>query len=755
MTNRYPERMDSPVFGVAERHRVTSQPSVIMRLLSGALSLTVALSTWVWWSGLLDPHETSKLAILLAGMAASALLAGLWLIRDGQAHRPLPVSLYVLSGLILGATTISAFQAPAPWVAWLGVGGSITGSAIATFLMVVALMVGAQLRVAGWFPKRSVVYLATFVAIAASAGQRMGWIDLSPGGPAARLFSPLGNELMVGWVALFVLLSALAKREKVALDWGMMLLSTGWLVWLDQGEYWLALLVGALVASALRYHHRERHEGRAQGAALLLAVGLSIAGLFVPVPTPAELPAMARLGTQASAHVTSEAWMRSWAFGTGQGTWSELYERVRPVEANRGPFFALRYDVGMNWWYTVAAQEGVVGLVLRGALMLLVLIQSIRLARNDDERTEEAVLAFGVAVMLLVTHPYTWILVVAGLLLGRAAAQPAAWTARTRKGAGIAGILFGMVFLVALVFQVGRLSADRGLFKALSSPVAADTLRLAQTSVRRASWVPDYAAILSQAYIRQIYEQLIDLTALSQEVQGLLAEAVSHAKRTTSRWPDRADAWMMQGATYQAISPVTRGADQFAIQAYQEAMRLAPQRPEAPLAIAEVYRQRADSAAPPTATSTPAGLEAYRLEQRRLATQWLQRAYEKKSDDPIIRYAYATNLVQMGEAAAALPLFQQLVTDEPERLDLGLEYATVLGMLRRYDEAIPYAQRIGSGNPLYETSRRLLTDWYAAKQDWVNALSTWKSLPTSTQATLAFRTRLRELQSKAGTAGRR
>jgi tetratricopeptide (TPR) repeat protein len=747
--------MDSPVFGVAERHRATSQPGTIVRLLSGVLSFTVVLSAWVWWSGLLDPHETSKLTMLLAGMAVSALLVGVWLIRDEQAHRPLPVSLYVLSSLILGATTISAFQAPAPWVAWLGVGGSITGSAIATLLMVVALMIGAQLRVAGWFPKRSAVYLATFAAMAISAGQRMGWIDLSPGGPAARLFSPLGNELMVGWLALFVLMSALAKRERGVLDWGIALLSTGWLVWLDQGEYWMALFVGALVALALQYHHRARHEGRAQGAALLFAVALSIAGIFITVPAPAELPVMARLGARASAQVTTEAWKRSWAFGTGQGTWSGIYERIRPVEANRGPFFALRYDVGMNWWYTVAAQEGVIGLVLRGALMLLVLIQSIRLATKDDERVQEAVLAFGVATMLLVTHPYTWVLVVAGLVLGSAAAQPATWSARGRKGAGIAAVISGVVLLLALAFQLGRVSADHGMFRAVSSPVAADALRLAEISVRRAPWVPEYAFLLSQAFVRDIHERLIDQTALSQEVQGVLAGAVAHAKRTTSQWAEYPDAWMMQGATYQAISPVTRGADQFAIQAYQEVMRLAPQRPDAPLAIAEVYRQRADSAVPPTSTSTPSGLEAYQQEQRRLATQWLQRAYEKKGDDSVIQYAYAAHLVRIGEVAAALPLFQQLVAAEPDRLDLGLEYATVLGMARRYDEAIPYAQRIGSGDPLYEISRRLLTDWYAAKQDWVNALSTWKTLPASTQSTPAFRTRLRELQSKAGTAGRR
>ncbi len=724
--------------------------------MSYAVSLTVGLAAWVWWNGLMDPHETSKLTLLLAGMAISVVLYGVLVIRHSQVQRPLPISMMVSCGLILAATTLSAVLAPAPFVAWLGVGGSITGSAIATVLMMMSFGLGAHLRGAGSFPQRSVIYLGTFAAIVASVGQRLGWIDLSLGGPAARLFSPLGNELMVGWVVLLVLLSILAKREMAALDWGMALLSAGWLVWLDQGEYWLALLVGSFVAAGLSYHHRKRSEGTPRGIALLLAAGLSIGGLFITVPAPGEVPSMARLGARESAQVTSEAWKGAWAFGAGQGTWSALYERIRPVEANRGPFFALRYDVGMNWWYTLAAQEGVVGLALRGVLVLLVLIQSIRLAKQDEERTVEATLAFGVATMLLLTHPYTWILVVAWLLLGRAAAQPSPWKAGWRKGTGVAVLLLGMMLLVALVFQVRRVSADRSMFRALSTPEAADMVRLAQISVRRASWVPDYATLLSQAYIRQVNYSLTDMMALSQEVQNLLAEAVSHAKRTVSRWPDSADAWMMQGATYQTISPVTRGADQFAIQAYQEVLRLAPQRPEAPLAIAQVYRGRAEEGGTSlTAASTPAGLEVYRQEQRRLATQWLQRAYEKKSDDPIIRYAYATNLVQMGETATALPLFQQLVAAEPDRLDLGLEYATVLGMMRRYDEAIPFAQRISSADPLYEISRRLLTDWHVAKQDWVSALSTWKSLPTSTQATPAFRTRLRELQSKAATAGRR
>lgn len=743
-------------FGVVQRQRAMSRGSTALRVVTVGLPLVLAVSAGIWWNGLLDPHEVAKLAVLLVGVGVVSVVWGLYGLRQVPVQRPLPYSLCLLTAAIVATAFASSLHAPSVLLAWLGVGGAISGSLATTVVAISVFLLAASLRVAGWKP-RWTPFAVTYLGVLLLAGiQRLGWVDLSPGGGAARLFSPLGNEIMVTWLTVLALVMATSLRALPWSRWLVMLVGFGWLFWVDSLTAWLVLL-GTVLTGQLLYLARpvasERVFWSVPGR---LVLALSALGLICTVPRSPGMPVLLSPSWQQSAEVVKAAWKESVVLGVGQGQWSSIFERIRPVEANLGSIFLLRFDVGANWWFTSAAQEGVLGTVVRVAFGLVLLLHVTRLAVRDPDRLPDLMLTVLVLGMLFVVHPYSWLIVSGFAMMGYAAGEAYEWPNFGGRLFSGEVLVLGVFALMLLWWHAPRIVADGYARRALEAPNQEKRIEYLVRATHIAWWVPDYVYALTQARTRQIVAQLLDASVPNSVVQEALAQGIAEAKAGTSRWPTLADMWLAQGTLYSAIAPATQGADQFAIQSYQEGMRYAPQHPGFPLGIAQVYVRRAEVAAPASiSASSTAAVAEYRLEQRRLAAEWFRRALERKPDDQGILYAYATNVVRAGDVATALPIFRSLVASQPDRVDLGLEYGTVLAFAKQYDAAIPYAQRVSSADPLYDTSRRLLTDWYVAKQDWVHALAAWKSLPASEQSTATFRTRLRELESKAGTTGSR
>lgn len=746
------------LFGVAERHRATQEPSMFLRLMSVLFGMVFFGMACAWWNKLLDPHETLKITIALAGAGLLAFVYAAYLFRESGAERPLPkILLFLLLGVGI-SSGLSAFFAADKGLALFGVAGSIAGSAAMVLAVSIFFLIAAALRIAGWKPSWSWMAGVYLVVMALACAQRLGWVDLSPGGEAARVFSPVGNALMVGWASVLMLAGAFSFRVLPWSRWLVIGAGIGWLAWLDYSEMWIALLIALLGGQFIRaIVIRTKTESGAFSLSLA-RIGSVIALVLwvVPIPRSPTIPTLITTPWVQSVAVVRTAWQEAPFFGIGQGKWSSYVERIRPVEMNTGPLFALRFDTGANWWLTSAAEGGIMGLLLRALFFLALIIHLIRLARDEDDRVVDIVLVLAGFAIVSFAHPYTWLLAVLFAVFGYAAGHEYAWPSSARRSAGVAMTIIGLMAIGMFFWEAQRLMADRAARAGLMSGSSSASVVALESAVRRSPWVPDYAIALVWARSRQITDQLRDSTTAHETLQQSLVRGVESAKNLTARWPVSADAWMARGGLYLAIAPATQGADQFAIQAYQEGMKYAPQHPGFSLGIANVYIRRAE-ATPPTNihASTTDALAEYRLEQRRLAAEWLRRALEKKPDDQGILYAYATNLVRAGEVASAVPIFKSLAEKYPDRRDIGLEYATVLALTKEYDAAIALAERVSSADALYGLSRKLLTDWYVAKQDWTNALLAWKAVPASEQNSPAFRTRLRELQSKAGTTERR
>lgn len=752
--DRYPMSMSQTVFGLSARMRSQGVVPRYWRAVGAIASALLGCAALGWWNGLLDPHEPLKQVVLLLGSVALSGF-GVWGAWRSE-ERSLPLVLWALVAAIGVTTGVSSAVAPDAASAWFGVGGSIVTSASLTVAALLVFCIASQLRIVKWegYPRLVIgVYLAMVLL---GVLQMSGWVDLSPGVGAAKVFSPLGSALVLGWVSVLISIWLAWKHEAHTWYEALTLATAlGWLMVLDRTELWAVVIgivcLGALLSKMWRID-RARRQWLVTGSVLVIA----LVGLVVPVPRPRGLPQIVSLSWSQSVAVIRDVWSRGdWAFGSGQAQWSPIYERIRPVEMNLGERFGLRFEHGTSWLLTSAAQEGAIGVGLRGIFFLLIILHVGVLAHRHSERLSLTLVALAGIVLLSVGMPHSWMLLTIFGLLGYMSGDAYDWPRGGKLTWMSMLIVFGAALLVGSIWVTPRLVAERSS-RLLQRASSNERLIHARRAMEYAPWVAEYAFVAVEERTRLLEGSLKLPMGERAALQRDLSELLELTKQTTDRWPYRSESWLARARAYALIAGVTQGADQFAIQAYQEGIRISPQNPVFPLGIGQVYARRAEEAFPGGApTSSAAALAAYRLEQRRLAAQWLQRALELKPDDEGMAYFYAVNLAKSGELSAAVPIFRALVESRAERADLRLEYAALLASLNQRTEAIRLAETIPSNHALYSASRRLLADWYAAERLWAQALAAWKQLPASEQTTSAFRTRLRELQSKAGSSSGR
>lgn len=755
--------MSLPSFGYAARLQAQSGESRLVGLAGDLFFWGLLAGSLFWWNGLFDPHEAPKQVVFALTMILAGIVAGVAMYRHKAAR---PFSWGVMSGL--GALAVSVgvswLVAPDRWMAFFGVAGSISTSGFTWFLAMFACVIAGFLSVLGWRPKGAPVYLALSVFMVLGWAQRLGWIDISPGGAAARIFSPLGHEVASAWLLASVFLMAIAEeclgeptQKKKALRKGFLLLASGTLFLIDQTMIWTFLLVGLIViASLLREAMRERRFAIAVWAGACM---LAVAGLLWTVPQPFGLPRLATLTSAQSWDTVRVAWeKRGVVFGAGLGQWSSVFEQIRPVALNEGSLFAIRFDTGGSLWWTILLQQGVFGAVFWGVFVLIVFIHSLRRLREDERRLPLALAVWTGLGATFVIQPHGWGMVLLFSAIGFLLADEREMSDKARwiwcVGMGLCVVMTGAV----TPFLTRRILADSLLRGAQDTKNITQRHEMMDRAADTAPWLVDESFLATEADAAWLADRLQKTTNNTGDLQQALAQAISRSKAASARWPQSPEIWLAQGGLYAVLAPVTEGADQFAIQAYQRGMEYAPKHPGFSLGMAQIFLRKASSLqqqAQHAKASDQQSLGQARLEQLRLAAQWFKRALDLKPDDRSVRYAYASTLARAGDLSNAAPIFAALVQSEPDRSDLALEYATILAELGQRSDAIALAQRVGSQDPQFISAQRLLVVWCEAERRYVDALSAIRNLPLQEQQTAAVRQRINRLQSLVSASGAR
>lgn len=759
----YPGGMSTTLFGYTARKQAQSGLSVWLRLAGAATWFGLLLGCLIWWNGSIDPHESIKQGVFALTAILSIPLLVVGSLRDSF-RRPFAWMTLFSVGLLLLSSLVSWGFAPDGWLAFFGTAGSISTSLGSMVVAGMFFLAMGMLASRGWKPKSGHVYAAMLAVLFLAVVQRVGWIDLSSGGIAARVFSPLGNQGALSWLVMCLTLFALAEEvlsEEAKADIETILrrvffvASLAWLGSVDQTAIWILLLIGSSALFAtVTFSQTIRIQQRSLAWIAVTAV-VALAGLFVRLPSLGSAPTLVSLSGRESMRVVGLSWKQGdWLVGAGQGQWLSVFEKVRPAELNDGSLYAIRFDTGGAYFWTLLLQQGLLGGIAWGLVLLFAAIKTVSNVRARPDLLPLALAVWAGLGALFATQPHVWgvVLLFAGLGYLVSDAYEASTGTKTAFLVVLSG--FGLALIATLPFIVGRGRADSYLRHAQSASQLDERRRLVHQAEAASPWSADaaFAGVqIDAAWISQrVQSGIADPVAFQSE----LAAAIERSKRTTSRWPNDPAMWLAQGALYLAISPVTQGADQFAMQAYSQGSAQAPQHPGFALGMAQIFLQRARSVESRAAGASAEQMESIartRLEQLRLAAEWYERALQLKPDDLATQYAYAATLARSGNVKAALPLFRQLIEREPSRADLALEYAVLLSADSRLPEAIAIAEKISTKEASYLDSRRLLADWYEKAGRFPEAVAALRTFPLEEQKTAAFRQRLNTLQSK-GTA---
>ena len=176
-----------------------------------------------------------------------------------------------------------------------------------------------------------------------------------------------------------------------------------------------------------------------------------------------------------------------------------------------------------------------------------------------------------------------------------------------------------------------------------------------------------------------------------------IAQALELFRRATEKDPNYAEAWVGLAGTYLVASgfyvlPSTESIP-LAEAAGKKALELQPNLAEGHIVIATVLGWHYDWAA---------------------SENEFRRAIELNPNDSNAHYFYALQvLVPLGRFDEAQKQFQQALALDPLSLIVGANYANILGMLHKPDEAIEQARKVIALDPSYSYAHRTLALNYA------------------------------------------
>lgn len=377
---------------------------------------------------------------------------------------------------------------------------------------------------------------------------------------------------------------------------------------------------------------------------------------------PSELTLMP-FGTSWS--IALETLKQSPLFGVGVGDFVEAFNRFRPVEYNSTSVWNLTFASSTNWYLEVFTVGGVVSFAF-----LIWILSSLRKTLTTVFKTGGAndptfvkVSLIILVILFLFTSPSISILVVLFILFGLVSSESSKslgftfamlGEARGNKNSGInlAAILIGLVALGGLLY-VGYFGgkiyvADVYYRKALTvfankgkyKDVIDHLIRAISLNPKSDFYRMDYAQISLS-----LMEQVVGKKELTDEdkkdVSTLVQVAIEQGKAAVSLNPTRSGNWAALGRIYRTIMPIVKGADEWTIASFRQAVSLEPTNPNLRLNLGAVF---------------------YSLQQYDFAISNFELAVAAKPDLANAHYNLAIALREAGKIERASVEMQQTVS---------------------------------------------------------------------------------------------
>lgn len=297
-------------------------------------------------------------------------------------------------------------------------------------------------------------------------------------------------------------------------------------------------------------------------------------------------------------------------FGIGPSNYLTAFTRFLPLTYNSSPFWANRFFSAGSYLLTLVTETGILGFVAFAATVFMLLKKPLSNIKHTF--SNKAHVGYFVSLLLIIASfillPASLVLITTFFLLCVLNSHDNEVTMNlsatsTKNGnmfvTKFPSVLFAtaIMVLVALLFMIEAnvVMGERHYKKAVdailgnNAKVAYDELRAA---INKNSKVDRYHATLDQldlALARGL-SQKKDLTEQDRNtVAQLVQQAIAEAKATVSLNPLRSANWELLARTYQSIIPFAKGADEFTVVSFSQAIALDPINPNLRIALGGVY----------------------------------------------------------------------------------------------------------------------------------------------------------------------
>ena len=680
-------------------------------------------------SNVLDFNKQALLVVCVLVALFAWLLEALIeekIILDTHWFNLAPAVLVLITGL---STLFSAYKYGSFWGWPLNVGSS--------FLSVFALAL-LYFLIVNLFRKPEDVFGLGFILVVSgllvtvlALPQIFGKFPLPFDFSKSVSFNTLGsvNSLAVFLAVLLPLAASLlfiSKKKMVkVLIWLFVVTSLFFLLAVNFKIAWLILLIESSLILIFGIAKREVFNlGWLFLPMLILAVSLFAlimrSSVFPTISLPIEIsPSLGASYDIAFKAIKDFKPFLSALFGSGPGTFIYDYSLYKPVDINQTVFWDTRFGSGSSDISDRLATTGMLGLISFLATIGLAGFFGLKNMVLGQTKKENlvwimmvgVVVSFVGAVLGLFMYPSNlsfmfllWMLLAFVFCLIDTRTKSFDLRAyvpedekRTRSntpwvtvGVSFAFIAVLIVAMTVFFIQGQRYFAEVNYVKGLTAVQKGDNNaavnRLANAIRLTGSAQDNYWRDLSQVYLFRINDELqrkdVSQQQISQNVGNLLSALVSSAKASSDASPKNVANWTVRALVYSNIMPLIKGADAWAITAFEEAIKLEPANPYTYTALGQVYVSQADVLAQ---DKTKAEDRQKALDSAR---EKFQKSLDLKTDYAPARYQLAMIDVRENKIKDAIAKLEE--TKQISPFDTGLAFQ--LGLIYQADNQIDNAQ---------------------------------------------------------------
>lgn len=360
-------------------------------------------------------------------------------------------------------------------------------------------------------------------------------------------------------------------------------------------------------------------------ATLIILIGLAVS-IFNLLPGKPFSPRFPDIKT--SWNIAVDALKESPILGIGPGNYLTAFNRFRPISYNNSNLWAVKFATANNFYLTTLTEVGMFGASALILLLISIFKKAKEYFKEKDFLSDKLnltlflsllimILSFGIFPATLVLVNLFFILLALNTKTQKSVlpltTQPASDTTVNSISYRIPAFIIAVPILLATVFfffQATKIFAAEYEFQKSLNSLARnqaqetyDTIReaikinpkvdryhitFAQVNLALANAIAQKAATTSG----QTQTKLSDQDRQTMTI--LIQQAINEGKAAVALNPLRSANWEILGQVYRSIIPLARGADNFAIQTYRQAIALDPINPNLRIQLGGIYYAKGD-----------------------------------------------------------------------------------------------------------------------------------------------------------------